>query len=196
MLPLVLAAAALALTACGGGGSSSSGGGDEEAAIVAAVEKSATSDDPSKCTELQTQAFDEQERAASGKEATEQCEEEAEEQETPAESVDVSNVSVDGGTATADAEIHGSALNDQTVKLELAKEDGKWKLNKFVEFTKFDAKQLGESFEKEFKAAGEVEAPLAKCISEGVGGLSQEEAEAVAFEGDIETIEGLVESCQ
>jgi hypothetical protein len=198
VLPFLLIAAALALSACGGGGGSSSrSGGNEEAAIEEAVEKSATTNDPSKCTELQTQAFNEQEKATSGKEATEICEEEAEEGESPAESVDVSNIKVDGETATADAEIHGSALNGQTVALELQNEEGDWKLNEFVKFAKFDATTLGESFEKEFTAAeGEVSPGLAKCIYEGIGKLSQEEAEAVAFEGDLEIVESMVGNCQ
>jgi hypothetical protein len=196
-LPFLLIAAALALSACGGGGSSSSGGGDEEAAIEEAVEKSATTSDPSKCTEFQTQAFNEQEKATSGKEATEICEEAAEEQETPAKSVDVSNVKVDGETATAEAAIGGSALNGQTVELELVKEEGDWKLNQFLQFSKFSAKALSESFEKEFAAAeGEISPGLAKCISEGIGKISQAEAEEVAFEGEIEIIESMASNCQ
>jgi hypothetical protein len=195
ILPLALIVAALALTACGGGGSSTSGG-DDEAAIVETVEKSATTDDPSKCTELQTQAFNEQEKGSSGKEATEFCEEEAEEQESPAKSVDVSNVKIEGETATAEAAIGGSALNGQTVELELVKEDGDWKLNQFLQFTKFSAKALGESIEEEFATSDEVSPQLAKCISEGVGKLSQKEAEAVAFEGDLEVIESIAGNCQ
>ncbi|HEY2053430.1 MAG TPA: hypothetical protein VGH14_05795 [Solirubrobacterales bacterium] len=193
ILPLVLLVAALTLTACGGGSSSS---GDEEGAIAEAVEKSATTSDPSKCTELQTQAFNEQEKATSGKDATKVCEEEAEEKTGVAESVDVSDIKVNGESATAQAEVHGSALNGQTVELELVKESGNWKLNKFLQFAKYDAKQLGESFEKEFSAAGEVSVGLAKCISEGIGKLSQEEAEAVAFEGDIKVVEAMVGECQ
>jgi hypothetical protein len=196
-LPFLLIVAALALSACGGGGSSSSGGGDEEAAIEEAVEKSATTNDPSKCTELQTQAFNEQEKATKGEEATEICEEEAEGQESPAKSVDVSNIKVDGESATADAAIHGSALNGQTVELGLVNEEGNWKLNEFVKFAKFDAKTLGQSFEEEFDAAEEEVPPgLAKCISEGIGGLSQKEAESVAFEGDLEIVESIVGNCQ
>jgi len=195
ILPLALIAAALALTACGGGGSSTSGG-DDEAAIVETIEKSATTSAPSKCTEFQTQAFNEQEKATSGKEATEICEEEAKEQESPAKSVDVSNVKVEGETATAEAAIGGSALNGQTVELELVKEDGDWKVNQFLQFTKYSAKTLGESFEKEFTATEEVGVGLAKCISEGIGKLSQKEAEAVAFEGDLEVIESMVGDCQ
>lgn len=193
-LPLLLIAA-LALAACGGGGSSTSGG-DEEGAIVEAIEKSATTNDPSKCTEFQTQAFNEQEKAVSGKEATEICEEEAEGQESPAKSVDVSNVKVDGETATAEAAIGGSALDGQTVELELVKEGGDWKLNQFLQFTKFNAKRLAKSFEKEALASEEVAKELATCISAGIGKLGQKEAEAVAFEGDLKVIESIAGSCQ
>jgi hypothetical protein len=195
LLPVLSILAALALSACGGGGSSTSGG-DEEGAIVEAIEKSATTNDPSKCTEFQTQKFNEQEKAASGKEATEICEEEAEGQESPAKSVDVSNVTVEGESATAEAAIGGSALNDQTVELELVKEDGDWKMNQFLQFTEFNAKALGASFEKEALASEEIEPEVAKCISGGIGKLSQKEAEAVAFEGDLEVIEAIAGSCQ
>jgi len=187
--------AALALSACGGGGSSTSGG-DEEGAIVAAIEKSATTSDPSKCTEFQTQAFNEQEKATSGKEATEVCEEEAEQQESPAKSVDVSEVNIDGETATAEAAIGGSALDGQTVELELVKEDGDWKLNQFLQFTKFNAKRLAKSFEKEALASEELPKDLATCISAGIGKLEQKEAEAVAFSGDLTIIESIAGSCE
>jgi hypothetical protein len=195
-LPLILIAA-LALAACGGSGSSTSGG-DEEAAIVTAIEKSATANDPSKCTELQTQAFNEQEKGTSGAEATEICEEEAEEQGSPAKSVDVSNVKIDGEKATAEAAIGGSALNGQTVELELVKEDGDWKLNQFLQFAKFSAKALGEAIEEALasEAGEEVPAELGKCIAAGVGKLSQAEAEEVAFEGNLGIIETIAGSCQ
>jgi hypothetical protein len=197
LLPLILIAA-LALAACGGGGSSTSGGDEEEAAIVTAIEKSATANDPSKCTEFQTQAFNEQEKGTSGAEATEICEEEAEEQGSPAKSVDVSKVKIDGEKATAEAAIGGSALNGQTVELELVKEDGDWKLNQFLQFSKFSAKALGEAIEEALasEAGEEVPAELGKCIAAGVGKLSQAEAEEVAFEGNLGIIETIAGSCQ
>jgi hypothetical protein len=194
-LSLVLIAA-LALAACGGGGSSTSSG-DEEGAIAEAIEQSATSNDPSKCTELQTEKFNEQEKGTSGDEATEICEEETEGNESPAKSVDVSKVKVKGEKATAEAAIGGSALNGQTVEIELVKEDGDWKLNQFLQFTKFNAKDLGAALEEEFEEAEEDVSPeLAKCISAGVGKLSQKEAEAVAFEGKLEVIEAIAGNCQ
>ncbi len=37
---------------------------------------------------------------------------------------------------------------------------------------------------------------MAKCLAEGIAKMSQPEAEALAFEGSTEGIEGLVETCQ
>src|ERR1700761_2155216 len=114
VLPLLLLAAALALTACGGGSS----GGGEEAAVEEAIEESATSTDPSKCTELQTALFNETETGEKGAEATKTCEEEVEKEENVTEAVTVSEVKVNGETATAAVEIEGSALNEQGVEVE------------------------------------------------------------------------------
>jgi hypothetical protein len=196
VLPLVLIASALALTACGGGGSSSSGGGDDEAAIESAVEEAATSTDPSKCTEFQTEAFNQQDQGVPAKEATKICEEAVKGTETPAESVNVSDVKVNGETATADAEIQGSPLNNQTVEVELAKEGGAWKLNKFTGFAKYDGKGLAAAFEEEVGKQEGITPGLAKCLSEGIAKMSKGEAEALAFEGSTEGIEALVKTCQ
>ena len=196
MLPLVLIASALGLAACGGGGSSSSGGGDDEAAIESTIEEAATSTDPSKCTELQTEAFNQQDEGVPAKEATKVCEEAVKGTETPAESVGVSDIEVNGETATANAEIQGSPLNNQTVEVELAKQGGDWKLNKFVGFAKYDAKGLAAAFEEELAKQEEITPALAKCLAEGIAKMPQNEAEALAFEGSTEGIEGLVEACQ
>ncbi|MFT3865543.1 MAG: hypothetical protein QM729_14835 [Solirubrobacterales bacterium] len=197
LLSLVLIASALALAACGGGGSSSSSGGSgEEEAIAEVIEKSATTTGPSKCTELQTQTFNEQEKDVSGKEATEVCEEAAEGEETVAEGVDVSEIKVDGETATAVAEVEGTALNGQGLELELVSEEGKWKLNKFLAFAHYDGQALAEALEKEFEKEEGISAALGKCVAEGVAEFSQAEAEEVAFEGQTEGLAKLAETCQ
>jgi hypothetical protein len=195
MLPLVLIAMALALTACGGGSSSSGDSGDE-AAIEEAIEKASTTTNPSKCTKYQTEAFNAQDQNASPKEATKVCEESAEEGETPAESINVSDVKVNGETATANAEIEGSALNGQAVEIELAKEGGDWKLNKFLGFAKYDGKGLAAAFEEEVGKQEGITPGLAKCLAEGIAKMSQPEAEALAFEGSTDGIEALVKTCQ
>lgn len=199
LLPLALLVMALALAACGGGGSSSSssggGGSEDEAAIEEAITKSATTTETSKCTEFQTQSFNEQEHAVSGKEATEVCEE-ATENETPAKSVTISEIKVEGETATADVEVDGTALNGQGLELELVSEEGQWKLNEFLGFANYDGQALAESLEEEFENEEGVSAALGKCVSEGVAKFSQAQAEEVAFEGKTEGLEKLGKTCR
>jgi predicted small secreted protein len=189
VLPFLLLAAALALAACGG-----SSGGGEDAKVEEAIEESATSTDPSKCTELQTALFNETETDQKGAEATKACEEEAKENDT--ESVNVSNVSVNGEKATAEVEVEGSGLNGQGVELELVEEDGNWKLNKLLGFTNFDAAALGEALEEELRKQEGVDPKLAKCVSEGVAGISQSDAESMVFEKNLEPIEEIAKSCE
>jgi hypothetical protein len=196
LLPLVLIASAFALAACGGGGSSSGGGDEAETAVAEVIEKSAMSTSPSKCTEFQTEAFNEQDQAVEGSEALKACEENVEEDEIPAEKVDVSNISVEGESATAEAAITGSALNGQTVELEVVEEEGTWKLNKFLSFTKFDGAALTEGLEEEFEREGEVEPELAECVSEVIGNAQQAQVEEFAFEGKVEVVEEIAKGCE
>jgi predicted small secreted protein len=189
VLPLLLLAAALALAACGG-----SSGGGEDAKVEEAIEESATSTDPSKCTELQTQLFNETGSGQKGAAATKECEAEAKENDT--ESVTVSNVSVNGESATAEVEVDGSGLNGQGIELELVEEGGNWKLNKFLGFTNFDAAALGEALEEEFANQEGVDPKLAKCVSEGVSEISQSDAEAMVFEQDLKPVEEIAQGCE
>jgi hypothetical protein len=189
MLPIALLAAALALSACGGGGSSSSSGGGDESSIETAIEEDATTSSPSKCTKYVTVAFNEQQSGLSGAKATKQCEEEAGEE--PAESVDVSEIEVEGESATAEAAVTGSSLDSQTLELEMVKEGGDWKINQALAFAKFDAKALGENLEVGLEKSGEVEPAEIKCLGEGVAELSQSEAEELAFEASLAPLEKL-----
>ncbi len=191
VLPLLLLAAALALAACGG-----SSGGGEEAKIEEAIEESATSSDPSKCTELQTPAFNENESGEKGAAATKACEEEAESGEGQPESVDIANVNVDGEKATAEVTIKGGTADGQGIEVGLAKEGGDWKLNEFIKFTKYDAAALTKSFEEAFEQEEGIDPELAKCLSKGFGEMSQEEAESIVIDKSTEAIEKLVETCQ
>lgn len=193
MLPIALIAMAMALTACGGGSSSSGGG--EEAAIKKAIETSATSSDPSKCSEVQTEAFNETESGKTGEAALEACEEEVETESEPAESVTVSNISENGDTATAEVEIEGGSLAGQAVELEVAKEEGDWKLNELVGFSNYEPAGIAATVEEKLSEEEGITESLAKCVAEGVEGMSQEEAEAMVFEKNTEGIEELAEAC-
>lgn len=191
LVPCLLLFAAALLSACGGGGDS------DESKIEAAIETSATSADPSNCTELQTQKFDEQNAAVAGAAAIEACEKESEEDEDQAESVAVSNVSVDGDEASAEAALTGGALDSQAVEIDLVKDGDNWKLDEIVGFTKFDAKALGEAFEARFKGEEEeIPAQISSCLVETFSSVSQDEAEELIFGGSQKPLEELVVSCQ
>ena len=195
LLPFALIVVALALAACGGGGSSSSGGG-EETAIEETIETAATSTEPSRCTELQTKRFDEQDQGAEGAEAVKLCEEKTESNESPPESVAVSNVEVEGESATADAAVMGSALNGQKIEIELVKEGGKWKLDHYAGFADYEPKAMAEGLEEELSGAEGVSKSLAACVAEGFEEASQEEAEELLFSGSTTGVEELAQSCE
>jgi hypothetical protein len=196
ILPLVLLVSALALTACGGGGSSSSSGGsDDETAIEEAIETSATSSDPSKCTEAQTEYFNETETGKTGAAALKVCEEEAEAAEDPAESVTVSNIEVEGEGAAAQVEIEGGALDGQTVAVALEKEEGDWKLDGFMGFMKYDPEGIASAIEARLEEEGGANAEIAGCVAEGVEEMTEEEAEAMVFEKATEGLEEIASAC-
>jgi hypothetical protein len=198
VLPIVLIAMAMALTACGGGGSSSSSssGGGEEEAIEAAIETSATSSDPSKCTEAQTELFNETETGKTGAAALKVCEEEAEEGSDPAESVNITTVEIVEGTgAAAEVEIEGGSLGGQTVAVALEKEEGDWKVDGFMGFTKYDPAALAVSLEEKLGEEEGISSELAACIVEGVEEMPEEEVEAMVFEKEKEGFEEVVAAC-
>jgi hypothetical protein len=192
LVPCLLILAAVALAACGGGGGSS-----DEGQIEETIETSATTSDPSNCTELETQAFVEQNTGTQGGAAVKECEEEAEEGEETAESVDVSNVSVNGEEATAEVAFSGGSLDSQAVEVGLVKEGDNWKLNEILGFTEFDAAKLAESLQNKFAEEKEaIPANLATCIVEAFSEASQSEAEELTFSGSSKPIEELAEACQ
>jgi len=197
MLPIALIAMAMALTACGGGSSSSSSsGGGEDAAIEEAIETSATGTDPSKCTEVQTENFNETETGKSGAAALKACEEEAEEGSEPAESVTVTNVEIiEGDGAAAEVEIEGGTLGGQTVAVAMEKEEGDWKLDGFMGFTKYDPASLAASLEEKLGEEEGISSELAACITEGVEELPEAEVEALVFEKNNEGFEEIATAC-
>jgi hypothetical protein len=191
VLPLALLVAALALAACGGGSSSSGG---EESAIETAIEESATSEDPKICSEFQTEAFNKSEYAEGN--ALKQCEEATESGASVAESVDISSVKVDGESATAEVEVNGSGLDGQVLEVGLVEEEGDWKMNELLGFTKFDGPAFAETLEAKLAEEEGVGPELAKCVSESVGTLSQEEAEMIVFEKNLEPLEEAAGGCE
>jgi hypothetical protein len=187
LLPCLLVLSALALAACG-----SSGG--EESKVEETIETSVTSTDPADCGKLETQQFMEQTTRESGKAAVKKCEEEAEKEEG-AESVEVSNVEVEGPTATADAALTGSSLDGQVVEVELVKEGDQWKLNEAVRFTQLDQRKLAETFKRELEKSGEANAKFTGCFVEALEEADRVEIEGLVLRGSAKGIEEAVQNC-
>jgi hypothetical protein len=190
LVPLaLLALTALAVTACGGSGSSA------EDEVTEVIEQAATTKDPSNCTELQTLRFTEQNTGEKGKAAIKSCEESAKEEEQ-AEEAKVSNVSVNGEKATAEAEFIGGSLGSQTLAIALVEEGGDWKLDQIEGFANYDGKALEETFLKRFEESPEgLTKQQYTCIAEGIGKASTAEAEAMFLSGASTKIEELAKAC-
>lgn len=182
-------AASLALAACGG---DDGGGSEDEDLVTEAVETASTGTDPGQCTTLYTQAFVEQTQFATGPEAIAGCEEDA--ADPASDSVEVSNVSVDGDTATAEAAYGPGQLDGQTLVLGLVKEGDTWKVDSRDEFVDFDqaafAAGLGESVAESGDAPEEVVDCMTSAITDGdseaiqAAYLSGDENELLALFGD------------
>jgi hypothetical protein len=172
---MVLAAAAL--SACG---SSDDNSADEDQ-ITAAIDRAATSGDPAACTDAQTQKFNEQ-TSGGGGDATKQCEKDA--ADAPADKVDVTNIEVNGDTATADAAVTGSVFDGQTLQLALVKEGDQWKLDQFTGFAHFDRAALGESLSAEIGKDPHSPPKAADCVKARVETLSDQEAQDVFLSSD------------
>lgn len=190
LLPALLLAFALGLAACGGGGES------DEDKIASTIETAATSSDPAVCDKTQTISFMEQTTGSSGKDAEKECEAETKSADDNPDSVTVSEVKVDGDSATANAEFKGGSFDAQTLELALVEEDGDWKLDELSGFAKFDADSLVSSFAEQIENEPGIEPETASCFVEGFEGLSDSELESVVLEDNTEVFGEIAESCE
>jgi hypothetical protein len=189
MLPLALAALALGLAACGGSDES------DEDKIIDVIETSVTSTDPADCEKFATQAFLEQTELSEGKEALESCEESAKDTEDDPDSVDVTEVEVDGSSATADAAFVGGSFDGQALTVALVEDDGDWKLDEITGFSKLDKEQLATSFEEAFEGEEDFDPQVASCFGEVLRELDDPEVEEVVIGGSVDPVVEIVEGC-
>ncbi len=180
---------ALALAACG------SGSGDD-GEVEASIETATSSTDPSKCTEVETQAFMEQRTHVWDAGAVQRCEKEAKEGTGVADSVEVSNVEVKGTGATAEAALTGGTFDGQTVVVSLVEEDGRWKVNELTRFAKFDHDKLVAAYESQLSRPS-LEAPksFVSCVVETLDEFSQKEIEDLFWVRSSESFEHLSQEC-
>ena len=192
LVPLaLLAAAPFLLAACGGDDSSS----QDEDDITAAIEQAGTTDEASNCTELQTQSFTEQTEFASGEEAITTCEESAGDGDVAGDSVEVSNVEVDGDTATAEAAFTGGGLDGQTLSISLVKEGDQWKLDSQDEFVEFDKDSFASGLLEGASADGNVPQAVLDCVEQAVADTPDEDLQEIYLSGDADQLFSLFGPC-
>jgi hypothetical protein len=143
------------------------------------------------------QSFNETETSTTGEESLEACEEEVPDEEGElAESVTVSDIEVEGGEGAAAVVVEGGALGGQTVAAGLKKEGEDWKVDAFFAFIKYDPASLAEALEETLAEREGVSRELAACVAEGVEEMTEEEAELMVFEKEIEGFEEILAACK
>ena len=187
---LIAIAAPLLLAACGG---DDDGGDGDEAQVTEAIETAATSTDPAICTTLQTQAFVEQTQFSTGTEAVTACEDGA--AQGVADSVEVSDISVDGTTATAEAAFTGGQLDGQTLAISLVKEGDQWKLDSLDQFVDFDQAAFATGIADGAGQDGGTPAQVIDCITSAVTDGDPEAIQAAYLSGDANQLVGLFGAC-
>ncbi|MGZ5314368.1 MAG: Rv0361 family membrane protein [Solirubrobacterales bacterium] len=185
----VLLAVPFMLAACGG-----DDGDSDEDKITEVIETSATGTDPADCTELQTQAFNEQTTFETGEAATASCEEDAADTSNDPESVEVANVEVDGKSATAEVTFTGGGFDGSTLAVSLVKEDDQWKLDAIDDIPDFNAEGLKADLSKQLAADDELTPQQKDCISQAITGADEETLKSVAL-GDQDALIGLFGAC-
>lgn len=193
LAPLVLLAAApFLLAACGGDDSDSSADEDD---ITAAIEQAGTTDAAENCTEVQTQAFTEQTEFTTGEDAITTCEESAGDGEVAGDSVEVSNIEVDGDSATAEAIFTGGGLDGQTLAISLVKAGDQWKLDSLDEFVVFDKASFSAGLVEGASSDGETPQQVIDCIEQAVNDTPDDELQTIYLSGDEQQLVGLFGQC-
>jgi hypothetical protein len=186
--------ATFALAACGGDDNDSGGSSADEDGITKAIEAAATSGDPSACTQYQTQNFLEQTNGGTGQAAVKSCEEDAD--QGVADTVDVSDIEVDGSSATAKAAVTGSTFDGQTLDVGLVKEGDVWKLDKFNGFEDFDKDAMVASFKEELAKDPSLPAGAADCVAQQFEKASDEDIEAFFTGSNPDSEEQFFKPCE
>jgi hypothetical protein len=168
---------AVMLAACG---SSSDDNSADEDQITDAITLAATSGDPAACTKVQTAKFTQQtsgEPGGSAADAVKSCEKDA--ADAPGDTIDVTDIEVDGDTATAKGAITGSFFDGQTLNINLVKDGDQWKLDEIPGFDTFDRDAFTAAFDKELTSGDEPATPeQASCVDASLAKLSDEQVEA------------------
>ncbi|HEX2265414.1 MAG TPA: hypothetical protein VHH14_03940 [Solirubrobacterales bacterium] len=194
-------ACALALAACGdsddGGGEGGSSRG-AEAAIERTIVAFAKTDDPADCRELATRRLHEQIGKSGYETALTVCEEAAiDPLVEDAEKVTVSEIEVDGDSATAVASFVGSAFDGQTAKFALVEREGRWKHHELLGFVDFDAEKMATEWGREMllPAKSPLEVEAATCLMDSLRKMDPEALEALMLDDDPTPLIEMGQAC-
>ncbi|MFL5908498.1 MAG: hypothetical protein ACJ75Z_12985 [Solirubrobacterales bacterium] len=189
LLALGVLAMTLLLAACGDNGNSA-----DEDQITAVLTRAATSGDPAVCTQDQTLKFTEQTTGGSkGQAAVKSCEKDA--KDSAADKVDVTDVNVDGNTATATAKATGSIFNGQTIEVALVKEGDQWKLDEFKGFQDFNKDAMIAAFKQQLSAEPGSTPQAVDCVVKQFQAASDEDIEATFTGSDPHAEDRLFGPC-
>lgn len=187
LLPIV-AVLAIVLAGCGGG--------DNDEDEITEVIETATVSDPSECTEVQTLRFTEQNQLAEGEDAIEACREDERDASDDPEAIEVSEIEIDGDSATANAAFDGGVFDQQELKVSLVKDDDQWKLDQIVEFVELDQDRFAEAFvETATSGPDPVPADAAECIAENFRTAPPGELEDALLSGSQDAVNAYAEGC-
>ncbi len=181
----------ITLAACGDDDDDVSG---DEQEIIDAITASATSGDPAACREFQTQRFTEQVGdGETGEAAVKQCEENA--ADTPADEIEVTNIEIDGDSATAEGAVTGSFFDGQTLDLALVNEGDQWKLDELVGFSEFDRDAFVASFEEGISSEEDVSPEALACVTQQLEAQSDQQLQDFLLGTDPQAEDAIFEPC-
>ena len=184
---MAVAVVAVVAAGCGGGKS-------DEDQVSDVIDQTVTTTTKENCTDLSTKRFVEQVTFETGAEALKDCADPK--SNDPADSAEVTNVKVDGDSATADVAITGSTFDGQTVKVSLVKEDDQWKMDHIDDFVKFDQQRFADSLVKNFtEGSSGITKDQAKCVASGFANASEDAAKTVILSGQAAAFVPVLRKC-
>lgn len=152
--------------------------------------------DPEDCETLQTERFLRQTQKKQGRGNLEQCIAETEKGDEAADSIAVTEVEVEGTTASADAAFSGGDLDGQTLSIELVEDDGEWMLDRITGFAEFNREGLTAAFRQDVEESSEeLGAEATACLTDRIESASDEELEEIILSETELPLIALVSAC-
>lgn len=155
-------------------------GNDDEAKIKKTIEVVAMSTDPEVCHDDMTERYLRQRTGLGPDVADDVCEEHVAANES--HSVVVSDVAIDGSSATALVAESGSWFNGSELQFGLVRADGNWKLDRLIAFERFDRGAFDQGYEGQLAKYGTPRRSI-DCALQRLRKSSDSEIEAALIEG-------------